>query len=270
MSPWRDKVAIVTGGSAGLGFAIAREFGQAGARVMLVGRDRERLEKAVNDLSSLGIDVANVAADLTVANAAESIVTAARERWGRIDVLVNNAGLSMRGRVTETTPDDFRRLLEVNFLAAVGCTRACLDDLRRTRGHVVNIGSLAAKSAGAFLGAYPASKFPLAAYSQQLRLELADEGLHVLLVCPGPIDRPDAGARYDEQTANLPPEARRPGGGVRLKRIDPAYLAVRIRRACERRTPELVVPGKARWLFALAQLCPTLGDWLVRRAMRRS
>jgi short-subunit dehydrogenase len=144
-------------------------------------------------------------------------------------------------------------------------TRAGLPHLLQTHGHVVHIGSLAAKTASRFLGAYPASKFPLAAYAQQLRMELGPQGLHVLLVCPGPIRRDDAGSRYDAEAGNLPPEARQPGGGVKLKGIDPDWLAHRILVACERRQAELIVPGRARLLFALSQLWPSLGDWIITR-----
>jgi short-subunit dehydrogenase len=119
--------------------------------------------------------------------------------------------------------------------------------------------------AGAYLGAYPASKFAVAAYSQQLRLELEPRGLHVLLVCPGPLQREDAGRRYDQQAQGLPAAARRPGGGARLKAIDPLALGQRIVRACQRRERELVVPGKVRWLAALAELSPAWADWLIRR-----
>jgi short-subunit dehydrogenase len=133
------------------------------------------------------------------------------------------------------------------------------------RGHLVNIGSLSAKTASRFLGAYPASKFPVAAYSQQLRLELAPQGVHVLLVCPGPLAREDAGRRYDAQAADLPDTARRPGGGVKLKGISPPRLARKIVQYCQRRRPELVMPARARVLFALAQLSPTLGDWILKK-----
>ena len=144
-------------------------------------------------------------------------------------------------------------------------SREALPHLVAGRGHLVFIGSLASKSASRYLGAYPASKFPLAAYAQQLRLELGPQGLHTLLVCPGPIRRDDAGQRYDAAAANLPPEARRPGGGVKLKGIDPDWLAARILRTCERRKPELVVPARARLLFAISQLWPRWGDWIVTR-----
>ena len=154
--------------------------------------------------------------------------------------------------------------MRLNFLATVHCTRAALPHLLASQGHLVNIGSLAAKTAAPYLGAYPASKFAVAAYSQQLRLELGPQGLHVLLVCPGPILRADGGSRYDEQTAGLPPVARQAGGTSRLRPIPPARIASKVVRYCERRKPELVMPARVRLLLALAQLFPSLADKIIR------
>jgi short-subunit dehydrogenase len=156
--------------------------------------------------------------------------------------------------------------MELNLIALVRCTQAAMPHLLKRRGHVVNIGSLAAKSASRWVGAYPATKHAVAAYSQQLRLELGSEGLHVLLVCPGPIARDDERLYPLEGLEELPERARRPGAGVKTKAIAPQKLAAAILRACQRRRPELVMPGKARLLFALAQWCPRLGDWIVLRS----
>jgi short-subunit dehydrogenase len=147
----------------------------------------------------------------------------------------------------------------------VRTAQAFTPDLLHSRGHVVLVGSLAGKCAPRFLGAYPASKFPLAAFAQQLRLELGPKGVHTLLVSPGPIARDVNGARYTDQAATLPTSAQRPGGGARLKAIDPIELAKKILTACESRRPELVVPAKTKLLFALAQLWPTLADRLLQR-----
>ena len=180
-------------------------------------------------------------------------------------MLVNNAGRSMRGKVLDTTPEQFRDLMELNLIALVRCTRAAVPHLLKQRGHVVNIGSLAAKSAARWVGAYPATKFAVAAYSQQLRLELGPQGLHVLLVCPGPIQRKDARLYPLEGLGGRARERPAPGAGVQVRAIPPQQLAQAILRACERRQPELVIPGKARLLFAISQLWPSLGDWIVRR-----
>lgn len=264
----RTPVVLVTGGSAGLGKEIARALGRTGAIVILVARDEARLQTAVDELRGEKIEAAGFSADVTVQADVDRLCDQVNSQFGRLDILVNNAGCSTRGKIEETTPAAFQELWEANFLSAVRCTRAFLPLVTANQGSVVFIGSLASKAASPFLGAYPASKFPLAAYAQQLRLELSETGLHVLLVCPGPLQRQDAGERYQAEAANLPAAAQKPGGGVRLKGIPPAYLAEQIVRACQRRQLELVLPFKARLLFAIAALWPSWGDWFIRRNTR--
>ena len=227
--------------------------------------EQPQVAQAADEIRAGGGDVLGIQADITRQEDVDRLLAETIERFGRLDVLVNNAGRSMRGKVLDTTPEQFRDLMELNLIALVRCTRAAVPHLLRQRGHVVNIGSLAAKSAARWVGAYPATKFAVAAYSQQLRLELGPQGLHVLLVCPGPIQRKDARLYPLEGLEDVPEQARAPGAGVRVRAIPPQDLAQAILRACQRRQPELVVPGKARLLFALSQLWPGLGDWIVRR-----
>ena len=265
MTLWKDKVVLVTGGSSGLGRTIAEAFGAAGAKVVIAGLEAEAVEAAAGQMRDAGCEALGIHADITQQEQVDALFAQALERFGRLDVLLNNAGRSMRGKIMDTTPEQFRELMELNLIALVRCTRAAVPHLLQQRGHVVNIGSLAAKSAARWVGAYPATKFAVAAYSQQLRLELGQEGLHVLLVCPGPIARKDPRLYPLEGLEDVPERARRPGAGVQVKAIPPEWLAQAILRACERRRPELVIPGKARWLFALSQLWPGLGDWIVLR-----
>ncbi len=268
MGYWKNKTVVVTGGSQGLGLAIARALARAGSRLVLAALPDPPLQASTEALAAAGAEVIGVPTDITRQVDVDALVDQTHQRLGRVDMLVNCAGRSARGQVLDTTPEQFQQLLDLNFLALVRCTRAFGSDLIQARGHIVNIGSLAAKSASRHLGGYAASKFPVAAYSQQLRLELKPRGVHVLLVCPGPIARPDAGQRYDDQADDLPESARRPGGGVRLKGIPPDKLAAAILRSCQRRQPELILPGRARLLFALAQLSPTLGDWILTKMTR--
>jgi len=265
MSYWNDKVVLITGGSSGLGRVIADGFAGAGAKLVIVGLEPEAVRQAAREMEHAGGEVLGIAADITRQEQVDGVFDQALARFGQLDVLVNNAGRSMRGKVLDTTPEQFRELMELNLVALVRCTRAAAPHLLKRRGHVVNIGSLAAKAASRWVGAYPASKHAVAAYSQQLRLELGPEGLHVLLVCPGPIAR-EADRLYPlEGLEDVPERARRPGAGVQVKAIPPDRLAAQILRACERRQPELIVPGKARLLFAISQLWPRLGDWLIVR-----
>ena len=265
MPYWQDKVVLVTGGSAGLGRAIAQGFAAAGAKLVLAALDTPELSATVGQLQATGCDTLGLPADITRQDQVETLFAQALARHGRLDVLVNCAGRSSRGEVLSTRPEDFQKLLDLNFFAQVRCTLAAAPHLIAAKGHVINIGSLAAKTASRFLGAYPVSKFPVAAYSQQLRYELNPQGVHVLLVCPGPLAREDAGQRYDAQASGLPEAARRPGGGVKLHGIPPAKLVAKMLRYCEQRKPELVMPARARLLFAIAQLAPSLGDWIIGR-----
>jgi len=265
MNYWQGKTAIVTGGSAGFGYQLASRLARAGADVTIAARREEVIEQSLAPLLALGLQVFGYPADVTRDEDAARLVETTIARSGKLDLLVNNVGRSDRGQVLETTPAELLDLYDLNFLSAVRCTRAAAPALIAARGHLVNIGSLASKTASRYLGAYPASKFPLAAYSQQLRLELVPQGLHVLLVCPGPIRRDDAGERYVEQSSGLPEAARRPGAGVRLRGIPPERLADQVLRACERRRAELIVPSRAKLLLAISACWPELGDWIVRR-----
>jgi uncharacterized protein len=265
MSYWKDKVVLVTGGSRGLGRIIADAFGAAGASVVIAARQDATLQQAAAEMRSLGREILGIPADITRQKDVDRLFEQTLARFGRLDVLVNNAGRTMRGKALDTTPEQFRELMELNFLGLVRCTRAAATHLLKQRGHLVNIGSLAAKSAARWVGAYPATKFAVAAYSQQLRLELGPEGLHVLLVCPGPITRKEERLHPLEGLHDLPARARRPGAGVRTHPLSPDRLASAILRACQTRQPELVMPYRARVVFTLSQIWPELGDWMVLR-----
>ncbi|MDR0391696.1 MAG: SDR family NAD(P)-dependent oxidoreductase [Planctomycetaceae bacterium] len=265
---WKNKVVIVTGGSSGLGRAIGLRFANVGARVILVARDLERLEGVAAEIRSncLGSEVAVFRCDVTSQRDVDSLFCEVADKFGSIDVLVNNVGRSTRGRVTETTPEQFQTFFDLNVLSMVRCTLGALPLLRRSCGHIVNIGSLASKSVVKYVGAYPVTKFAVAAYSQQLRLELFDEGVNVLLVCPGPIKRNEERLyKFDNNNTQLPESAMKQGAGVKVKLIDPIKLADKIIKYCELRKPELIVPAKAKLLFAISQISPTLGDWIIKR-----
>jgi short-subunit dehydrogenase len=267
MSYWRGKRAIVTGGSAGLGRAFAHVLVQLGARVAIVARSEQALAATAQELQAAGGNVLTASADVTRAEEVERLSSTIHSAWDGVDLLCHCAGKSMRGTVLATPASEFRDLIDINFMSAVHCTQAFAEPLIQSRGHLVFIGSLASKVAAGYLGAYPSSKFPLGALAQQLRMELGPKGLHTLLVCPGPIAREggEAETRYAKQDPNVPAAAHQPGGGAKVRAIDPKWLSERILRACELRRAELVVPRYARLLFAASQLSPRFGDWCLRK-----
>lgn len=265
MSYWQSKRAVIIGGSSGLGRALAEVLLDRGARVAIIARGSEALERSAAELRTDGDDLITVAADVTNAADVERVAIAVKQRWHGVDFVAHCAGRSMRGDAITTDPEKFQELWELNFLSAVRIAQAFATELLHSQGHLVLVGSLAGKCAPRFLGAYPASKFPLAAFAQQLRMELGPRGHHTLLVSPGPLARTDGDSRYADETAGLPESASRPGGGARLSLIDPTSLSKKILAACESRREELVVPAKAKVLFALAQLWPSFADWILRK-----
>lgn len=265
MVNWNDKVVIVAGGSSGLGLAVAQAFLRRGARVRLLARNAQRLNNVVAELNKSNDDRASGnSVDATNEQDVLAVASQIATDYGRIDVWVNAIGQSIRTSFSEADGADYRRLMDQNFFATLHCSLAALPQLEKSSGSLVNIGSLASKTAWPLVAPYVASKHALTGFCDQLRLE-GPPSVHILHVCPGPITRADNDSRYSEQMSNLPESAHRPGAGAPVKTIDPDWLAEKIIRACENRKSELVVPGKSRLLFAIRQLFPKLGDKLLRR-----
>ena len=268
----RPAVALVTGGSAGLGFVIARRLLDAGYCVVIVGRDSGRLEDARRRLDpegclssngNIGQRLACFACDLTDARAVAQLVTDTLNTCGRLDVLVNCVGASDRGLIENLEPDRAEFLFRQNVTTALLCSQNAVEALEKTGGVIVNIGSLASKVGARYIGAYAMAKHALAGMTQQLRLELKPRGIHVCLVSPGPIRRKDAGQRYQESIDGLPPQAAKPGGGTRVKGLPPERVADVVLAAIRRRKPDVVLPRYLRLLIMLGHASPRLGDWLL-------
>lgn len=262
---WNQKVVVVTGGSSGLGREIAHAMGEKGARVIIAALEPEIVQAVESEMKAQGLDCLGVPCNVTKDEDVERLKQIVLDKYGKLDILVNAAGRTDRGKMIDWTADKFERVMQLNFFALVRVTHAFLPALLESRGRIVNIGSLASKSASCWTGAYPTSKHAVAAYSQQLRLELGDKGLKVLLVCPGPIARDTERLYPLEGLEDLPESARRPGAGVKVKKIPPQKLVKKILEYSEKGLPELIMPWKARILFAILQLAPRWGDWLIKK-----
>ncbi|HLY41063.1 MAG TPA: SDR family NAD(P)-dependent oxidoreductase [Terracidiphilus sp.] len=187
----RGKVVLITGGSRGLGLALAEEFGRRGAKLVLTARDREELERArISLIRESAVESAEdifvVSADLRKSEDADAAVERATDRFGRVDILVNNAGIITVGPVEDQTVRDFHDAMDSNFFSGVHCTFAVAPQmLRRNDGVIVNITSIGGKVAVPHLLPYTASKFAAVGFSEGLNAELRSKGIHVLTVCPG-------------------------------------------------------------------------------------
>lgn len=186
---WIGQMAIVTGASSGIGAAIAEELSAGGASLVLTGRNAEALGEIAARCRAAGSQVSTVAGDLTEEAVRRRVVEAALDEGG-VNLLVNNAGLSMNARFTELAPDVVRRIMEINFFAAVDLTRMALKSLVEHHGRIVIMSSITGLVGTPTRTAYSASKHALHGFFQALRVELRDAGVGVTIVCPGYVATP--------------------------------------------------------------------------------
>ncbi len=175
----KNKVIIITGSSIGIGRTMARTLSAQGAKIVLNARNAARLNKTFEQLKSEGIDCIAVAGDVSKMEDCEKMVAQAVAAYGGVDVLVNNAGISMEGSVENLDPEVFRKVMEVNYLGSVFPTKAALSEIKKTKGSIVFIGSVAAFRGIPDYSVYSSSKNALTSLAEALKIELSDAGVHV-------------------------------------------------------------------------------------------
>jgi short-subunit dehydrogenase len=180
------KTVLITGGSRGLGLVMARQLIQAGARLAICARDTSELERACTELEQGGGEVLAIPCDVTDQTQVEQMVQQVRDRFGQIDVLINNAGTDLVGPMDVLMMEDYDDLMKLHFWAPLYTTYAVLPEMRQQQaGRIVNISSIGGKVIFPHMLAYCASKFALTGLSEGMRAELAKEGIAVTTVCPG-------------------------------------------------------------------------------------
>jgi NAD(P)-dependent dehydrogenase (short-subunit alcohol dehydrogenase family) len=248
----------ITGAAGGLGTALARAFDQAGARLALLDLEAPR---ALAD--ELGGGALALSCDVTEPAACAAAVEAVVDRLGRLDVLVNNAGITHRSPFASTDVEVLRRVMDVNFFGAVHATRAALQPLQASAGLVVAVSSVAGFAPLLGRTGYAASKHALEGFMGTLRGEVAGSGLDVLVVRPGFLDTPLT-------RRALGPDGQRVTHAQRAvgSRMHPDQAAQAIVRAAARRQRELVLTPVARASWWLTRLVPRLYESLMRRTQR--
>ncbi len=250
---------LITGSSRGIGREIARRFARAGARVAVHGRDLARLSETASQLRRAGMDVHEVEGDVAVPGEASRIVADAVRLLGGIDVVVNNAGMVMRGRFADTEPEVWDRVVRTNLLGAAYLTRAALPHVVQSGGSIVFISSLVAIWGFPLVSAYAASKMALNAMVESMRTELAGSGVHLGVLYVG-VTQNDSGKTILSADGSPTPLAPRPRAMSQERVAEAAYRMVVRRRASR----VLTMAGVA--LAAITRLSP----WLLRAILRRS
>lgn len=255
-----QRVAIITGASSGIGTAVARQAVQRGYAVALTARREERLLALVGEIEAAGGRAVAVAGDITDLEDQRRIVAATLQAFGRIDILLNNAGVPVPTDFRDTPPEEIRRQWETNVTSLATLTRIALEELELRQGTVINVGSSISRVAVPRWGNYAPTKIAVAAISRALRRELQPRGVHVCLVEPGPIRTEfweRAGGQGDGRSWGITAEA----------------CARPIVRLFERPRKRIVVPGwlalPLRLMGAVETTMPgmiDLGYWLMYRS----
>ena len=184
----QGKVILITGASSGIGKALAEECARRGASVVLAARRKEKLDTIAAEIREDGGKALAVTTDVSKESDVKRMVDAAVKRFGRIDVLVNNAGYGIKGRMENTTSKELLSIFSVNLFGLHYCCRAVVPVMKRQKGgHIINISSVAGLIPHPLLSAYCATKAAVNLLTDTLRMELAADNLNVSLICPGPV-----------------------------------------------------------------------------------
>ena len=260
---FKDKVIIVTGASSGIGLASARLFGKLGAKVVMAARSVDRMRELASSVAD-DEHVLCVGCDVTDEKQCENLVSETIARFGHIDVLVNNAGLSMRAMFKDLDLKVLHRLMDVNFWGTVYCTKHALPYLLESKGTVVGIISVAGYSALPARTGYSASKYAIRGFLDTLRMEHMKDGLHVLVFAPG---YTESNVRNAALTADGTPQGKTPLDEDNLMSAE--SVALRLALAIRLHRSKVVLTGLGKLTVFGHNVIPHITDLITYRYVSR-
>lgn len=254
---FKNSIALVTGASSGIGQQVAVDLAARGATVVASSRSLERLQETAERLKRYGASEV-VECDVSDSGAVRRMVEAALKKYGRIDILVNNAGFGAYEPLAQSSYDTIESMLATNYLGTVYCTREVLPSMiARRSGAIVNISSVSGKIGAPNMALYSATKFAQIGFSESLYHELKPQGVHVSVICPGPV-RTNFRRGFDA-LAPRPPE---------FLVLDTAAVSRGVIRAIEKKKFEIVLPKSLAFVCFLKGWMPNVVRFLTARAMR--
>jgi short-subunit dehydrogenase len=250
----KGKVVLLTGGSRGMGPIVAEALARRGANIALAARSESGLQTVAAGVGELGIKTLIIPTDLRESVQRERLVAAVIKEFGKIDVLVNNAGLETEGAYSELSWSSIAEAIEVNLIAPMALTRIVLPGmLERKAGHIVNIASIAAKSGAPYAATYSGTKAGIAEWTRALRLELTNTGVHLSTIFPGYVREVGMFAKFGMKSPWI------------VGSCAPWQVAKAIVNAIEKGQLEKIINSRPlRYSFMINELSPTIGDWLMR------
>jgi short-subunit dehydrogenase len=252
------KVVIITGASSGIGLACAWEFARRGASVVLASRNSDAIDKLSHEIRSQGLDALACTTDVTLEEDCRKLVAAAVKRYLRIDILINNAGISMRALFSQVDLGVLKKLMDVNFWGTVYCTKYALPYLLESKGTLAGVSSIAGYQGLPGRTGYSASKFAMHGFLEAVRIENMDKGLHVLIAAPG------FTASNIRKSALIASGAEQGSSPLTEEKMMPAdEVARHIHKAVTKRKRSLVLTSQGKSTILLKKLAPGMLDKLL-------
>jgi short-subunit dehydrogenase len=256
---FQNQVVLITGASSGIGRRLAIDLATKGATVIGCGRSAERLQQTEEEMRRANRSCAVMACDLGDRREVEKMVGRVVADFGRIDILINNAGIGMRKPFVESSVETVEAIMRTNYLGMVYCTHAVLPSMiARGKGHIVNISSAAGKIGTLNMAGYCASKFAMNGFSESLYHELKPLGIHVSVLCPGPV-RTDFNKLFAATAPKAPP----------WLVVSPEFVSQAVIQAIERRRFEVVIPRSLALMCWFKRIVPNLFRSVSHRTFRR-
>lgn len=261
MDKIRGKVVLLTGASSGIGWDAALAFAERGAKLAVCARRADKLAELGRQIRKLGAECLELACDVSSRSDIDRTVESTLKKWGRVDALINNAGINEYRRFEDLSPEEGESIVRVNLLGAMHMTQAVLPAMRRQGdGHIVNVASIAGLHGTPFMAVYCAAKHGLVGFTEALRVELYGTGVTLTAFCPGTVDTP-----MMEKAFSDPKHVQ----GVRRLAKTSRQTALMIVRCVERRPPELIYGEVPGFVLKLSRFFPRLRDWLTHLVYRQ-
>lgn len=262
LKPLHEQVIVITGASSGIGLATARAAAKKGAKLVLAARNKETLEKIEQQIKDEGYQAIHVVADVGRREDVQKIADAAIEHFGGFDTWINNAGLSMYGRLEEISDEDSHRLFDTNFWGVVSGSLIAAKHLRSRGGAIINLGSVVSDVAIPLQGMYSASKHAVKGFTDALRIELKEDKapVSVTLIKPAAINTPypQHAKNYTDHELTLPPPV-----------YAPEEVANAILHAATHQKRDIYVGGGGKIMSSTNKYAPSLMDWVDKKIMTK-
>ena len=260
----RDKVVIVTGASSGIGLATAKEFARRGAKVVMAARSEDILKNLENELQNNGFEAYAVKTDVSIEEDCRNLINKTIEKYGRINILINNAGISMRALFDNVEISVLKRLMDVNFWGTVYCSKYALPHLLHSRGSLVGVSSIAGMQGLPGRTGYSASKFALHGLLETIRIENLRKGLHVMILTAG-------FTRTDIRKRALKANGQQQGITPRNenKHMKPERVARAIIRALRKKKRHKILTIEGQLLAIFQPIIPTVCDLIAYKKLSR-